>query len=665
MRRHESFPRSGYLPFKAIVILASLLVLAILLSTIGRASAEENANLSDIRVTANGALVSLVPQFDPDTTHYAATTDAESASVMALAAGAGAGIDLTSVGDTVNDLDPPGVVVTTEATLTEGAITTVSIRVRAADGVTTKTYYLLLSRPADPAVPDITIQATPSSYVAGLGDLAFTITRSGNTTDDLDLTVNLTKDQPWVSFSSFTTTIHAGGSQATFTIFASNFSSEVVQSGELTATLGKATGYDTSDASTSVRVISQEGPAVSVFLDQAAYTVGEGAGNLIVTVIARAHPSVPLVPDFAAILWSHAQTATNGSDYATVSERVQFASPDFQEENDGLVGRKEIPIEILDDDMLEDDEQFLLHISKTAGLTTEVAFIDPEGEECPDTCPNPYVVTVFDNEPEPINVGLASIRTGTLIEEDLGRDWFSFVAIANENYIIEVKHPLTFDAKSRTYQQVPGYLADPSILEIIDSDDTQVLGEHDQGGFTLNWARAFFTPDTDGVYRIAVGAGAQDPNGLGSYTISVRVDDHADDYGTEPGVALEVGGYITGTSITGTIDSDVAPDDPDLEKWFWGGRGIEMLDDRDVFRFRIADAGEYQISLSEHPSGVGVRYIWDNSGNQWLEPEDAPVESFAGHYEPGTYYAEIGTPFESTGSTGQYVLTLEAVENDD
>ena len=42
--------------------------------------------------------------------------------------------------------------------------------------------------------------------------------------------------------------------------------------------------------------------------------------------------------------------------------------------------------------------------------------------------------------------------------------------------------------------QIPGYMADPSIREVVDSENNQVLREHDQGGFTRNFARAFFTP---------------------------------------------------------------------------------------------------------------------------------------------------------------------------
>ncbi len=62
----------------------------------------------------------------------------------------------------------------------------------------------------------------------------------------------------------------------------------------------------------------------------------------------------------------------------------------------------------------------------------------------------------------------------------------SFTAVAGQNYIIEVKHPLTFteideDGAGGDPQQVPGYLVDPSILQIPDDQDTRMPGERDQG----------------------------------------------------------------------------------------------------------------------------------------------------------------------------------------
>ena len=271
----------------------------------------------------------------------------------------------------------------------------------------------------------------------------------------------------------------------------------------------------------------------------------------------------------------------------------------------------------------------------------------------------------------PIEVGLRGTVDGELTADDGGRDWFSFEATAGVQYIIELKNTTVFteideQGNGGDPQFVSGHLVDPSILEVVDEQGMQVLGEHDRGGFTANFARAFFTPEEDGTYFIAVGAGAQDRMAHGFYTLSVRSDDHADDYRTDPGVVLR-----PGESLSATIDSDVAPDNPGLNFWDWKAaegtgngvlrprRGIEMLDDRDMFRFEISTEGMYRLSVSDGPAGVGVWWTWDEDGELFGYAESAPEESFLDHYPPGTYYVEIGTPYESSSNTGAYTVSLE------
>ena len=422
------FSRTGKIQIKLITLLTCLLALAILLSTVGRAAAtanavngpdplhqrepapgqmapEQNAALRELAVTADGQAVTLTPAFDGDITFYTATVDAASASVSASAAGTGAGIDRTSVGEETMDLDPPGSPVTTEADLAEGAITIVSLRVRAADGVTTKTYRLFLSRPADPSVPDITIEAKTAEYVAGMGALTFTLTREGPTTDSLDVIVNLTQDHPWLSGPSYTATFAAGDEDVSFSIPSSHFSSSVTESGDLIATASPVTGYDVSGAMAQVRVIYLEGPAVTVSLEHPMYTVAEDAGTLDIVLVARAHSSLTSVGSFTMAIISQDQTAvsdTDSADYVNGSKQIQFNTSDFQMENGALVGRKTLSVTILEDDLIEGAEYFHLHPvhSKTdLSFTSKVPILDSEGNLCGVTCPSPYVVTIKDNDP--------------------------------------------------------------------------------------------------------------------------------------------------------------------------------------------------------------------------------------------------------------------------
>ena len=119
-----------------------------------------------------------------------------------------------------------------------------------------------------------------------------------------------------------------------------------------------------------------------------------------------------------------------------------------------------------------------------------------------------------------------------------------------------------------------------------------------------------------------------------------------------------------------TIDSDVAPDDPGLNPWDWletsdGNavpiRGDESLDDRDVFRLEIPQAGTYRVSVSDAPDGVGVWLVMTRGGTVSEYNYTAPVPSVEFHGEPGDYYVEIGTPYHSEGNTGSYTVALEKV----
>ena len=299
---------------------------------------------------------------------------------------------------------------------------------------------------------------------------------------------------------------------------------------------------------------------------------------------------------------------------------------------------------------------------------------DDDGEQ---TGPTGGTITPPSPTPEPeewvksslsIESNLRGLTDGELTEEDGGRDWFSFDAEGGESYISEVKNKMTITGFDGTggypsVQFVQGHLVDPSILEIVDEEGDQVLGERDRGGFLGNFARAFFIPDEDGTYYIAIGAGAQDLGALGFYELSVRADDHADDFRTESGVELE-----PGDSITGVIDSDVPGDYPGLNSWDWlevGDSdfvpiwGLESLDDRDVFRFEISEEGPYLLTVSEGPGDVGIWKTVDGTGHALNYDRNVPVASLEDEYSPGNYYVEVSTPYSSSGNTGSYKLSLK------
>ena len=264
--------------------------------------------------------------------------------------------------------------------------------------------------------------------------------------------------------------------------------------------------------------------------------------------------------------------------------------------------------------------------------------------------------------------GFFSIEHGELTDDDDGRDWFAFTAAAGESFIIEVESRMEILPDGGT-RYVDNHLIDPSILEIVNEAGDQVLGEQDQGGFISNWARGYFTPEEDGTYYIAVGSGAQYRIGTGHYTISVRQDDHADDSRTRPDVVMH-----PGDTITARINSDVAPgDSTNPNAWVWAETGsgdyvpwwgLESADDKDVFRFEITDAGAYRLEMLDGPTGVGLWALWYADGGGDYLSYEAPVDAFVGNFSPGTHYFGVGTPYQSVGNTGDYTVSLTAVDDE-
>ena len=73
--------------------------------------------------------------------------------------------------------------------------------------------------------------------------------------------------------------------------------------------------------------------------------------------------------------------------------------------------------------------------------------------------------------------------------------------------------------------------------------------------------------------------------------------------------------------------------------------------------------GIYELTVRDGPPGVGLWHIWDEAGNIYSYAADSPQIAMLDYYRPGIYYAEIGTPYESVGNTGQYRVTLQFADD--
>ena len=148
----------------------------------------------------------------------------------------------------------------------------------------------------DGAVP-VTIEARFDSIGGGLEDLDFTLTRQGDTTDELVATVTIVQDQSWLGDSDLEheVTFEAGKATAPLTIVASKFSFEPSTAGGLTATVsgdGILGGEDT------VQIVSTAEPPVTVSLEEAEYTFAETdpAEDTAIYLVATLHRDYPEPP---------------------------------------------------------------------------------------------------------------------------------------------------------------------------------------------------------------------------------------------------------------------------------------------------------------------------------------------------------------------------------
>ena len=113
-------------------------------------------------------------------------------------------------------------------------------------------------------LPQITLEASPSEFVAGQESLFLTVAQTGDTSDELFLTINITQEQEWLTDTSHDVIISANSSSTRIRIPAVNFATEITENGNLTATVEAVDGYDTSGAMATARVISRQEPTVSV-----------------------------------------------------------------------------------------------------------------------------------------------------------------------------------------------------------------------------------------------------------------------------------------------------------------------------------------------------------------------------------------------------------------
>ena len=309
--------------------------------------------------------VTLEPAFDPATLVYTAAVAQDVVSTTVTATPA------TGVDASISPADDDSVTLGHQVALSQGS-NRITVTVSKA-GSTGGGYTVTVTR-APP--PTITIEANQTSMGGGLQDLVLTLTRTGATTDLLDVTVEIAQDEAWLSALSHDVTFAAGSATATLTFLDSDFSLDPTMSGNLTATVAAVTGYDVSGAAATVEVIAIDGPPVIVRFDRTAYRFPEGgpAENVEIYLVASldAAFSMPPVTAFNIRVSTRRGTATSPDDFSAVDQVLRIGGSSYRDEGDGtLVAR--LPVAstdeprfvIVDDDVYEDDET--LSVLATSG----------------------------------------------------------------------------------------------------------------------------------------------------------------------------------------------------------------------------------------------------------------------------------------------------------
>ena len=367
------------------------------------------STLSGLVVNDGTTDLTLTPTFASDTYAYAARVEGTVDSVTVTPTRGdsratieyldGSDMTLTDADTTKDDFQLPVAV----------GDTVIKVKVTAADSNTTHTYTVTVNRPA---TTYITIAADHEAFTARLDRVTFTLTRTEDPAAALTVGVALTQDQDLLGSEDLahTVTFRAGEATAKLGIEEYFFENTTV-TGEatLTATVQDGSGYvpgSPASASTQIRVAD---PAVTVWIEETAYTFDEGVGaDAIVAVILRTATGVPVPHGLIALDFSLKGLpgqAESPLDYASLSVNIWADPSDFTADGAEFIARKEVTLTIVDDALDEPDETLTVRLERNAGTPGAVKLTQPDGTVCPSGCE--VTVTITDND-EPIEVTIAA-----------------------------------------------------------------------------------------------------------------------------------------------------------------------------------------------------------------------------------------------------------------
>ena len=249
-------------------------------------------------------------------------------------------------------------------------------------------------------MPRITLAANRDTIIGSMEDLVLTLTRDAPLDESLTVTVQLAQDQSWLSDTSRDVTFAANQATAELRIFQSQFSTSVVESGNLTATVGAVIGYDTGNATATVFVVSQEGPAMKVSFSHDAYRFAEDREDPYVILVAEAASGMPRAVTVNFSVSSRSGTARSPDDFGALSREITLPGEDFSFENGLWRTQYRVPLTLIDDDVREGTESFNLILERAPSTPVEVQLSDVLGAPCRNGCRTPVEITDGEDIPD-------------------------------------------------------------------------------------------------------------------------------------------------------------------------------------------------------------------------------------------------------------------------
>ena len=259
-----------------------------------------------------------------------------------------------------------------------------------------------------PPPPEVTIEADATSAVYREDASAFTLSRTGATTDTLAVAVELTQiGGRFISDENLSKTVTFAVGSATAALSVDHQQpplGEAISSGTLTATVVDGTDYDLGTADTAEMDIIV---AMMSGFDMDSYTVSEEAGSLQVKLVGRTGVGAP-APGTVRLSVSteggdqsdEEFPASSPEDCGALSVVAELLSAEFVPDGDVFREEYTFNVQINDDDVDEEDETFFLVLERTPGLFDKYANrVDASGGVICNVrdCRTP--ITIIDTDP--------------------------------------------------------------------------------------------------------------------------------------------------------------------------------------------------------------------------------------------------------------------------